>query len=246
MSSKQVLETQSASGGTASAVDEEQVAAWLRAHADFFARHPEILEDLHLPHPTGGKAVSLIEHQVLRLRERNHQLQNRLKALLDTARENESRVLHLQDLARALIVARNLAEVCKALETGLRRDFSVDAVCLGLKSDHPRDSAVTSLRYLTTDDEVQSAFRDFFRQPRPICGPLSERQLSLLFPGESGLLKSAAVMPLGKPAMLGMLVVASREPRRFRPDIGTLFLELIADLVAAATLVHLGQGATQD
>jgi uncharacterized protein YigA (DUF484 family) len=48
-------------------------------------------------------------------------------------------------------------------------------------------------------------------------------------------------MPLGKPVTLGLLVLASREPKRFRPDIGTLFLELIADLVAAAALVHLGQ-----
>ncbi|HXG28734.1 MAG TPA: DUF484 family protein [Nevskiales bacterium] len=227
------------------ALDQEQVAGWLSAHPDFFERHPEVLEALNLHHRVGGKAVSLIEHQVQRLRERNRQLQGRLKALLDTARENESRVLHLQDLARALIVARNLTDVFKALDAGLRRDFSVDAVFLGLKRDAPRESGLPGLHYLTADDAVVGAFRDFFRQPRPVCGPLSERQLSLLFPGEAELLKSAAVMPLGKPVMLGMLVVASREPKRFRPDIGTLFLELIADLVAAAALVHLGQEPAQ-
>jgi uncharacterized protein YigA (DUF484 family) len=239
MSSKRVRDTEPERA--APVLDDEQIAAWLGAHSDFFERHPEVLEEMNLHHSTGGKAISLIEHQVQRLRERNRQLQGRLKALLDTARENESRVLHLQDLARALIVARNLGDVFKALETGLKRDFSVDAVFLGLKSDHARDSGQPGLHYLTEDDPVPAAFRDFYRQPRPICGPLSERQLGLLFPGESGLLKSAAVMPLGKPVMLGMLVVASREPKRFRPDIGTLFLELIADLVAAAALVHLGQ-----
>lgn len=222
-------------------LDDEQVASWLLAHTDFFDRHAEVLEQITLHHQTHGKAVSLIEHQVQRLRDRNLQLQNRLKALLDTARENESRVMHLQDLARSLIVARNLVEVFKALEAGLKRDFSVDAVYLGLKSDHARAEPVKGLRFLTTEDPVCLGFKEFFRQPRPICGPLSERQLGLVFPGESDVLKSAAVMPLGKPVMLGMLVVASREPKRFRPDIGTLFLELIADLVAAATLVHLGQ-----
>lgn len=244
MSSKRVRDTEPvrASAG----LDDEQIATWLAGHPDFFERHPEVLEDMTLHHATGGKAISLIEHQVQRLRDRNHQLQSRLKALLDTARENESRVLHLQDLARALIVARNLGDVFKALETGLKRDFSVDAVYLGLKSDHPRDSGVPGLHYLTEENSVQGAFKEFFRQPRPICGPLSERQLGLLFPDESGLLKSAAVMPLGKPVMLGMLVVASREPKRFRPDIGTLFLELIADLVAAAALVHLGQGPARN
>lgn len=226
---------------TAPALDEDQVASWLQAHKDFFERHVDVLEDMSLHHRVGGKAISLIEHQVLRLRERNQQLQSRLKTLLDTARDNESRVLHLQDLARSLIVARNLGDVFRALETGLKRDFSVDAVYLGIKSDHARKSDVVGMHYLTEDDDVHSVFKEFFRQPRPICGPLSERQLGLLFPGENGLMKSAAVMPLGKPVMLGMLVVASREPKRFRPDIGTLFLELIADLVAAASLVHLGQ-----
>jgi len=222
-------------------LDDEQVAGWLLAHTDFFDRHAEVFEQITLHHQTHGKAVSLIEHQVSRLRDRNQQLQNRLKALLDTARENESRVMHLQDLARSLIVARNLVEVFKALEAGLKRDFSVDAVYLGLKSDHPRAEPVKGLRFLTAEDQVCVAFKEFFRHPRPVCGPLSERQLEAVFPGESGLLTSAAVMPLGKPVMLGMLVVASREAKRFRPDIGTLFLELIADLVAAATLVHLGQ-----
>jgi uncharacterized protein YigA (DUF484 family) len=241
MTSKRVRDTEAER--TAPALDEEQVAAWLAAHADFFERHPDVLEQMTLHHETSGKAISLIEHQVQRLRERNRQLQSRLKTLLDTARENESRVLHLQDLARALIVARNLPEVFKALESGLRRDFSVDAVFLGLKSEHARDSGLRGLHYLTPEDAIAGAFADFFRQPRPVCGPLSERQLGLLFHEEPGMLRSAAVMPLGKPVILGMLAVASREPKRFRPDIGTLFLELIADLVAAAALVHLGQGA---
>lgn len=244
MSSKRVRDAEA--GRASPALDDEQVATWLAANTDFFVRHPDVLEEMTLHHEIGGKAVSLIEHQVQRLRERNHQLQSRLKTLLDTARENESRVLHLQDLARALIVARNPVEVFKALETGLKRDFSVDAVFLGLKSDHPRDSDLPGLQYLTEAAPVQGVFKEFFRQPRPICGPLSERQLGLLFPEESGLLKSAAIMPLGKPVMLGMLVVASREPKRFRPDIGTLFLELIADLVAAAALIHLGQGPARN
>ncbi len=243
MSSKRVREPGSAQATPA--LDDEQVASWLAANTDFFVKHPEVLETLTLRHAVGGKAISLIEHQVQRLRDRNQQLQSRLKTLLDTARENESRVLHLQDLARALIVARNLTDVFKALEAGLKRDFSVDAIYLGVKSDHERVSEVPGLHYLTEKDSTHEVFKDFFRSPRPICGPLTERQLGLLFPDEAGLLKSAAIMPVGKPVMLGMLVVASREPKRFRPDIGTLFLELIADLVAAASLVHLGQDSAR-
>src|SRR5690348_6319615 len=100
---------------TTTTLSDDQVAAFLAAHADFFDNHPDVLEEM-VVHHSSGKAVSLIEKQVERLRDRNHVLQNRLKALLDTARENESRVLHLQDLAAALIVARNLPDVFAALD----------------------------------------------------------------------------------------------------------------------------------
>ena len=226
----------------AATLDDDSVAGYLAAHVDFFERHADLLETLTIPHESGS-AVSLIEKQVERLRSRNQQLQNRLKALLDTARENESRVLHLQALARALVVARNLPDVFVAIDRALKRDFSVDAVYLGLKTETARESSTAGLRYLLPDDPVFGAFREFFREGRPVCGPLTERQLKHLFPTEAAEIKSAAVVPLGKPVTLGMLVVASRDAKRFRPDAGTLFLELIAELVAAAALVHRGQGS---
>ena len=48
----------------------EQVAAYLRAHKDFFVEHEALLADITIPHET-GKAVSLVERQVVVLRERN-------------------------------------------------------------------------------------------------------------------------------------------------------------------------------
>jgi uncharacterized protein YigA (DUF484 family) len=179
MSSRQAKDAREAAVETGPS--DEQVAAFLSANPDFFDRHAAVLDSM-VVHHASGRAVSLIEKQVERLRDRNQTLQGRLKALLDTARENESRVLHLQDLARALIVARSLADVFTALDTRLKRDFSVDAVFLGLKSDHARTSSTPGLRYLPQDDEVLAAFGDCFRQGRPLCGPVQERQLTLLFP----------------------------------------------------------------
>ena len=66
----------------------EQVAAYLKAHKDFFVDHESLLADITIPHET-GKAVSLVERQVGVLRERNIELRERLTRLLDVAREND-------------------------------------------------------------------------------------------------------------------------------------------------------------
>ncbi len=45
---------------------------------------------------------------------------------------------------------------------------------------------------------------------------------------------SAAIVPLEKEKYLGMLALASRDPERFQPRQGKLFLEMTAELVSAA------------
>ena len=51
---------------------------------------------------------------------------------------------------------------------------------------------------------------------------------------------SAAIVPLEKEKNLGMLVLGSRELERFQPRQGKVFLEMTADLVAAALRARLG------
>ena len=45
---------------------EQAIVRYLRAHPDFFNRHPELVETLRIPHLC-HPAVSLLEHQVLLL-----------------------------------------------------------------------------------------------------------------------------------------------------------------------------------
>jgi uncharacterized protein YigA (DUF484 family) len=47
-------------------------------------------------------------------------------------------------------------------------------------------------------------------------------------------------VPLEKDKDLGLLVLASQDPQRFQPRQGRLFLEMAAELVAAAMRARLG------
>ena len=69
-------------------VTDEVVHSYLVSNPDFFERHGELLGSLRLPHAAGG-AVSLVERQVSVLRQKDLQLERKLKELLEVARAND-------------------------------------------------------------------------------------------------------------------------------------------------------------
>ncbi|MBV2204900.1 MAG: DUF484 family protein, partial [Pseudomonas sp.] len=119
---------------TAPLPDAEAVAAYLRAHPEFFVDHDELLTELRLPHQPGA-AVSLVERQVKLLRERNIEMRHRLSQLMDVARDNDRLFDKTRRLVLDLLDASSLEEVVSAVEDSLRHEFQVPYVSLILFSD---------------------------------------------------------------------------------------------------------------
>lgn len=222
-----------AEAGSGPALDENEVASYLRSHPDFLLRFPELLETMELQHASGS-AVSLIERQVEILRGRSQRLEDRLGNLLEAARDNEKRATSVHRLARALIRAPTLASAILGLQTSMREDFGIDEVFVGVIGPLLKHTNIDGLARLEPDGPVVRAFDDFFRTKLIECGPLNESQARMLFPRAAEIPRSAAVVPLEKEKNLGMLVLASRDPLRFQPRQGRLFLDMTAELVAAA------------
>ncbi len=85
---------------TTSAIDDEQVRDYLKENNDFFERHPDMLDHLHISH-SSGSAVSLVEKQISVLRERNVELRQRLTKLTNNAHDND----RLYELTRKLVLS---------------------------------------------------------------------------------------------------------------------------------------------
>ncbi|MDT0633783.1 DUF484 family protein [Spectribacter hydrogenooxidans] len=220
-------------------LDEAEVAAYLQANPDFLQRHPAVLEALDVRHDTGS-AVSLIERQVASLRRDNHDTHARLRELIDTARDNETRVQHLNGLARVLLGADDAEQLVTRLREFLKRELRVDAMFIGFTGI---DADVGGIQALPRDGEGMQALTNLFRRGKPICGPLTEEQVEALFADAGDTPpQSAALIPLGEEKVQGALVLGSRDSRRFVPDMGTLFLELMGNLITAACRRHLGSG----
>lgn len=219
-------------------LDEADVAAYLRGNPDFLARHPELLEAIELQH-AAGSAVSLIERQVEILRGRSQRLEDRLSQLLDAARDNERRASNVHRLARTLIRAPTLAAAIVGLQKCMREDFDIDEVFVGIFAPLLKRTDIDGLQRMEPEGPVPRAFDNFLRTKLIECGPLAEARAKLLFPKAAELPQSAAVVPLEKDKNLGMLVLASRDPERFQPRQGKLFVEMTAELVSAAVRAKL-------
>lgn len=219
--------------GAETKLSERELVAYLKAHPDFLSRHPDLIEAIELRHKAGS-AVSLIERQVDMLRAKNQRLEDRLKRLTDAARDNEARTLHTQRLARTLIRAPSLAAVAAGLGKSMREDFGIDEVFVGVSATHFRRHDIAGIQSVEPDGRLARAYENFFRTRLIECGPIAADRALLLFPKAGKPILSAAVVPLEKEKSLGVLALGSADAERFQPRQGKLFLELAADLVAAA------------
>lgn len=227
-----------AAPATRISLDPEQVALYLREHPEFLSRHPDLLETIELQHRSGA-AVSLIERQVEILRAKNQRLEDRLEQLLSAARDNEKRTDNVHKLARTLIRAPSLANIAAGLRQCMREDFGVDEVFVGINPLYYKRNDIEGLVPLDAEGKISKTFENFFRTRLIECGPLAENKARLLFPKAEAPPQSAAIVPLEKEKHLGMLALGSRDPERFQPRQGKMFLELTAELLAAALRARL-------
>ncbi|MEY4083678.1 MAG: hypothetical protein RL483_1047 [Pseudomonadota bacterium] len=224
-------------------LNDQSVAQYLRAHPDFLIRHPAVLAELQVPHLQAGAASSLLERQLLVLREKIKALEHRTVEMVRHAQENDAISDKLMTWLRSLLLQASPVARADELPLGLARAFNIPVVGLGLwrgpavkDLDQTTDLARPSWSLAATDELAQMTEA----LSRPLCLPVKTHQagmaLRLLHDQE---VQSLALLPLrqgASPQAFGLLVLASSDPGRFTPDHGTAFLERIAELSSAALL----------
>lgn len=220
----------------------ESILTYLEAHPDFLSQHPDALQKLEIPHDAGS-ATSLVEYQSQRLREKNTQLERKLKELVDIARENEELMERVHRLTLKVMDARDLPTLVSLVDSMLREEFSADRVCILVFQDtQPRlDNSV--VKYLEANDPGLKPFHEFRLQAKPLCGRLREEKLSLLFGEDAERIESAALMPLDDRCQAGILGFGSFQPDRFHPGMGTVFLKLMGQVLGRSLNQHLATPA---
>jgi uncharacterized protein len=207
----------------------DDVAAYLKEHPEFFESYADVVADVMIPHPHGGRAISISERQILTLRDRARQLEVKLGEMIQFGEENDVISEKVHRLGLALIAARDVPALAHAVDFNLREDFAVPHVVLRLW--HEGDTAAES----TT--EATRTFAAGLLHPH--CGPLAMADTAAFFGEAAALLKSYAYIPLRGKDTFGLLALASEDAQRFYPEMGTLYLTRIGEVIAACLLRHL-------
>jgi hypothetical protein len=218
-------------------VDEAAVASYLSATPEFFERHAQLLAKIRLPDTRGGAStVSLLERQVEVLRERNRELERKVKDFVDVARENDALGSRVLAMARRLIAAGDKAAVVGAIEAALREDFGAGQSVLVITAPRAPAGVAESrfLRIVPADLPALRTFDSLFSAVKPRCGQLRDSQREFLFGTDAAEIGSVALVPLGGKAGFGLLACGSHDSQRFNPTMSTDFLAHIGELIAAA------------
>jgi len=211
----------------------DEIAIFLRTHPQFFDQHPELLETIFVPHPYGGRAIPLAERQTVALREKVKLLEGKMGELIRFGEENDAISEKVHRLAVALSGARDFPALAQSLYFHLREDFAVPHVILrvwgkSVPVDFDEAAAVS---------EPQRRHAETMGAPQ--CGPAAESLFVPWFGEAAEHVRSLALVPLGHSAVFGLLALGSEDPRRFYPDMGTLYLRRIGELCAAGVSARL-------
>ncbi len=212
---------------------EEVVASFLRRNPGFLDDYPDVLEILQLSHRTGA-ASSLIERQVAQLRQKNEELNRQLNRLVHVASENEQLMSRLHQLTLELMAIGDPTAFFEHLGRSLLDDFKADILRICL---FDRDTAAVAggdVRWVDRDDEALQQFQTHLEKNHTICGRLSAGKLAFLFDNRAQWVQSTALVPLGENGRHGMMAIGSSDPARFYPGMGTLFLDLLADVISSS------------
>lgn len=207
-----------------------EVAAWLRRHPDFLRQFPDLAMVLTVPRQNGGTA-SLASYQLDVLRDKNRELNRRLHELFANAQENERLAVRTHQLTLTLMAQSGAADTVQAMAASLTEDFQGDLVRLVLFSRVEDLQESEWLRYLPESDEALQPFRDVLASGEPLCGRLNPDKNTLLYADEAAEVQSSALLALPG---IGLIAVGSRDPNRFFPGMGTLFLRMMGEAFAAA------------
>jgi uncharacterized protein len=207
----------------------EEVGQFLKAHPDFFELHPEVLAELNVSHPQDGRAVSIVERQVLSLREKNASLEAKLRELIIFGSHNDVLADKLHRLTLALLRSDDIDSTLGVLVESLKTDFGIpQAAVRWWDGKGPVQSQ--NVAFQGASDGMQ----DYVSGLRaPYVGPLAAHESKEWLPPTFDA-NSFAYVPLRTEVCAGVLMLASEDGQRFSNDMATDVLTRLGEFATVS------------
>ena len=207
---------------------EDDIANYLANTPDFFERHAELLGSVQLTSPHGNRAVSLQERQAEMLRDKIKAYERRVMEMIRNGNENGLLADKLLNWTRSLFLADTAAELPAIIASEISDQFMVPQVAIkvwGVAAQHASSDFATGV-----SDDAKSFANSL---TEPFCGlNTGFEAVNWLFDPKQAV--SIALLPVRAEKAFGLIVLASSDAQRFHADMGTDFLQKIAEISSAA------------
>ena len=196
-------------------IDPKEVELFLLDNLDFFESRESLVSELKFKH-SSSSASSLLERQIIKLRDEQKNLMDLLSSFIKTATLNEDLFNKSKDLTLSILESSTGEEVIKKVQEDFEKNFNVDNCILELLDGNKMN-------------EVESKTEMSFHKGAIHCGSFSKEKMKFLFDDEKVESMAVAVMIVGKD--IGLLKLGSYERTKYLGDEDTTFIEYVRDVL---------------
>ena len=198
-------------------INDKDVELYLLKNTDFFLTRESIVSELNFKH-SPGKAESLLERQVRKLRSEQKDLLDSLSVFLSNASENEDLFSKSKALVLKVVTAEDEDTLIELMSKSLKKMFDVDAAYLKFFTNSEMNGLEESTGMTFAVGETKH-------------GSFATDKIQILFGDDS--IKSVVISVFKNKNKIGLLLIGSKDKTRYLGDEDTTFIEFIRDIAEA-------------
>ena len=196
-------------------LDPKEVELFLLENLDFFQTRESLVSELSFKH-SSSSASSLLEKQVIKLRNEHQNLIDLLTSYMKTASINEDLFNKSKRLTLKILESNSKKETIKIVETSFKEDFKVDKPLLKFFESK-------EINAIEKDTELS------IHKGAVYCGSFSSRKLNALFKDKN--VESMVLTVIVTEKEIGLLMLGSYDRSKYLGDEDTTFIEYIRDVL---------------
>ena len=198
-------------------INDKDVELYLLKNTDFFLTRESIVSELNFKH-SPGKAESLLERQVRKLRSEQKDLLDNLSVYLSNASENEDLFSKSKALVLRVVAAEGEDTLIELMSKSLKEIFNVDVAYLKFFTNSEMSGLEESTGMTFSAGETKH-------------GSFATEKIQILFGDDS--IKSVVISVFKNKNKIGLLLIGSKDKTRYLGDEDTTFIEFIRDIAEA-------------
>ena len=218
------------SPATSPELDDDDVIAWLKAHPDFLARHPDVIDLLLPPKENSGRKIADFQsYMIQRLKADKAEAIGMTREVVETARNNMNSQTRIHKAILRLLEAQSFDEFIESITSDLTALLDVDITTLVVEADGQNIPHI----HTTGIRVIPEGTVDIWMQGKNILLQSDISGIEPVYGAGATLVKSQALVRVDVSHQTPPAIIAfgSRDPFLFTPTQGTELVSFLARVI---------------